>query len=404
MAVFGVPTAFEDAPLRACRSALAILQRLKATGGELEAKHGVRPRLRIGLNTGLAVVGQVEGGADAAVTVLGDTVNFAARLQALAEPGAVFMSEATSRLVQGMVEANFAGEHAIKGKSEQQKVYRLDAIRQGATRFEAAVSRGLSAFVGRERELEVLERALAEARSELRVVDLVAEPGMGKSRLLHEFRQRVGKERAFVLSGSCSPNGQQTAFLPFIEVVRGSFRVSAGEPEKDVARHRWVTDGVLYNLVASDVAISLSKVFQGHIGEGIHSLEKAITKLEFEGYRVGADEVRLYLAEVYLQIIAGNEKLPLLTLLKNLPILLKVMVTAPSRIRALVNRVQANPQFDKAGHQIGRSQMTLGLLYKIKKRRALALEHLTEARRILSQFGQTPILARVDAALAELGQ
>ena len=170
------------------------------------------------------------------------------------------------------------------------------------------------------------------------------------------------------------------------------------------ARHRWVTDGVLYNFVASDVAISLSKVFQGHIGEGIHSLEKAITKLEFEGYRVGADEVRLYLAEVYLQIIAGNEKLPLLTLLKNLPILLKVMVTAPSRIRALVNRVQANPQFDKAGHQIGRSQMTLGLLYKIKKRRALALEHLTEARRILSQFGQTPILARVDAALAELGQ
>ena len=90
------------------------------------------------------------------------------------------------------------------------------------------MSRGLSTFVGRERELEVLERALDEARSELRVVDLVAEPGMGKSRLLHEFRQRIGKDRAFVLSGSCSPDGQQTPFLPFIEVVRGSFRVSAG--------------------------------------------------------------------------------------------------------------------------------------------------------------------------------
>ncbi len=178
----------------------------------------------------------MEDGADAGVTVLGDTVNFAARLQALAEPDSVFMSEATHRLVQGMVEASFAGEHQIKGKAEPQKTYRLDAIRQGATRFEAAVSRGLSAFVGRERELEVLERGLDKARSQLRVIDLVAEPGMGKSRLLHEFRQRIGKDRAFILSGSCSPDGQQTPFLPFIEVVRGSFQVSAGEAENEIAR------------------------------------------------------------------------------------------------------------------------------------------------------------------------
>ena len=143
---------------------------------------------------------------------------------------------ATHRLVQGMVEATFAGEHQIKGKSEPQKAYRLDAIRHGATRFEAAVSRGLSMFVGRERELEVLERGLDEARSQLCVVDLVADPGMGKSRLLHEFRQRIGKERAFILSGSGSPDGQQTPFLPFIEVVRGSFQVNAGEAENEIAR------------------------------------------------------------------------------------------------------------------------------------------------------------------------
>jgi class 3 adenylate cyclase len=235
MAVFGAPTAFEDAPLRACRSALAILQRLNAAGGDLEAKHGVRPQLRMGLNTGAAVVGQVEDG-DAAVTVLGDTVNFAARLQSLAEPSSICMSEATHKLVQGMVDATFAGEHVIKGKSEPQKAYRLDAVRHGAARFEAAISRGLSAFVGRERELEVLDRALVEASNYLQVVDIVAEPGMGKSRLLHEFRQRIGNERAFVLSGNCSPDGQQTAFLPFIEVVRSSFRIEAGEAEKNIAQ------------------------------------------------------------------------------------------------------------------------------------------------------------------------
>jgi hypothetical protein len=182
------------------------------------------------------VVGKAQEGAAASATVLGDTVNFAARLQALAEPDTVLMSEATHRLVQGMVEAGFAGEQTIKGKSEPQKVYRLDSIRQGATRFATAVSRGLSAFVGRERELEVLQRGLTQARSELRVVDLCADPSLGKSRLLHEFRQRIGRERAFVLSGSCSPDGQQTPFLPFIEVVRGSFVVSIGEAEKDIAQ------------------------------------------------------------------------------------------------------------------------------------------------------------------------
>jgi class 3 adenylate cyclase len=231
MAVFGAPVALEDAPLRACRASLAILDRLKAAGGDLEARHGLRPQLRIGINTGLAVVGQMQGG----VTVLGDTVNVAARLQATAAPGAVVMSEAMLRLVQGLVDATSAGVHQFKGKAEPQQVFRLDAIRQGATRFGAAVGRGLTAYVGRERELEVLERALAEARHQLKVVDIVAEPGMGKSRLLHEFRQRVSVT-AFILSGSCSPDGRQTPFLPFIEVVRGSFQVSAGEDEKEIAR------------------------------------------------------------------------------------------------------------------------------------------------------------------------
>jgi class 3 adenylate cyclase len=113
MAVFGAPVAFEDAPLRACRAALSILRRLEGEGLDLERKHGVRPHLRLGLNTGLAVVGKVQGGADAGVTVLGDTVNLAARLQSLAEADSVLMSEATHRLMQGMVETRFAGERLL---------------------------------------------------------------------------------------------------------------------------------------------------------------------------------------------------------------------------------------------------------------------------------------------------
>src|ERR1700722_14431725 len=161
MAVFGAPVAFEDAPLRACRAALSILQRLEDAGSDLEAKHGVRPQVRIGLNTGPAVVGNVQSDADAGATVLGDTVNVAARFQALAEPGSVYLTESTYRLVQGMVEAGFAGGHQIKGKSEPQKVYRLQAIRHGAARFDAGLSRGLTAYVGRDRELGTLEGGLA---------------------------------------------------------------------------------------------------------------------------------------------------------------------------------------------------------------------------------------------------
>ena len=187
MALFGVPDALEDAPLRACRAGLAIHERLAAAAPAIEAKHGVRPEMRIGINSGIAVVTQIRG-ESGPTTALGDTVNLASRLQTLAEPGTVYLSEATQRLVQGLVETTFAGEHAIKGKAERQKVYRLEAIRRGATRFEAAVGRGLSAYVGRERELDVLERALAEAGRELRVIDIVADPGMGKSRLLYEFR------------------------------------------------------------------------------------------------------------------------------------------------------------------------------------------------------------------------
>jgi len=235
MAVFGVPVAFEDAPLRACRAALSIHERLAATADALETKFGARPRMRIGINTGLAVVGRVQAGEDAGATILGDTVNVAARLQTLAEPGTILLSQDLHRLTKDLIEASFTGAHAMKGKAEPQKAYRLDSVRQGVTRFETAVGRGLSTYVGRERELEVLERSLADARSKLCVIDLAAEPGMGKSRLLHEFRQGIGKESAFVLSGSCSPDGQQTAFLPFIEVVRGSFQVRAGEGEREVA-------------------------------------------------------------------------------------------------------------------------------------------------------------------------
>lgn len=101
-------------------------------------------------------------------------------------------------------------------------------------------------------------------------------------------------------------------------------------------------------------------------------------------------------------MIGGKEKPPLSVLLKNLPVLLKVKVTAFARVRLLTARVLENPNFDPAGYHVGRAQMILGLLHKAKNKRSLAFQHLIEAKRIASQFGPTPMLAKVDAALAEL--
>jgi class 3 adenylate cyclase len=233
MAIFGAPTALEDAPLRACRAALLIQRRLAAMAAEIEVKHGIRPRLRIGINTGPAVVGQMRRDKGAESTALGDAVNFAARLQALAEPGSVLLGEQTHKLVRGLVVSRFAGEQLVKGKAEPQKVFLLEEIRHGAARFDSALSRGLTPFAGRVRELETLERSLAASRVGMMIVDLVGEPGIGKSRLLHEFRARLGNEY-LVLSGNCSPDRQP--LLPFIEFVREWADLSKDDDDRKVAR------------------------------------------------------------------------------------------------------------------------------------------------------------------------
>jgi len=181
-------------------------------------------------------------------------------------------------------------------------------------------------------------------------------------------------------------------------------RTEEGAALLEENRQRSIANGYLAILAATDGILGVCQVLQGNIALGIHIIEEAIVRREKEGYRTVADWYRGFLAEVYLQVIAGEERLPFRVLLRNLPILLKVTVTAPSRIRALIAHVLENPHIDPAGHYKGRAEMILGLLYKVKKKRVPALEHLSEAKRILSQFGQTPVLARVEAALAELGQ
>jgi hypothetical protein len=123
-----------------------------------------------------------------------------------------------------------------------------------------------------------------------------------------------------------------------------------------------------------------------------------------EGARHISDWYRLILGEIYLQALIGKERPQLAVLFKNLPILLTIRLTASSRIQKMMTHVLENPYFDPDGFRIGHAHVILGLLNKAKNKRPVALKHLTEAKRILAQFGPSQKLTRVETALAELGQ
>lgn len=234
MAVFGIADAQEDAALRACRAALSIQTAFAAAEGRIEAEFGVRPKMRAGVSSGVVVLAPVEG-EGSPLTAVGSTVNLASRIQALAQSGGCLICDATRRLVEWFADLSFDAEHAIKGVSKSQKLWRLLSVRNDATRFDASLAKGLSELVGREDELRILTGALRAARDEHRVVDLVAEPGQGKTRLVFEFLQRARQDGVFALRGGCSPDGQKVPFFPFLEVVRGSFRINSDDDPPEIA-------------------------------------------------------------------------------------------------------------------------------------------------------------------------
>jgi hypothetical protein len=157
-----------------------------------------------------------------------------------------------------------------------------------------------------------------------------------------------------------------------------------------------------YWLSGADALLGIALAMHGKLSAGIRSIEKAILNRERERYYTAADWCRLFLCEIYLEIISGAEKPPLKVIARNIFTIAAVNFTAEKRICALVEKARQNPQVDPNGHHFGRSEMILGLLYKAKRKRGLAIQHLTEAKRIASQYGRTPMLAKIEAAIAAL--
>jgi class 3 adenylate cyclase/tetratricopeptide (TPR) repeat protein len=229
MALFGAPIAHEDHAERAIHAALVIQAAMVAYGVTLAREQQIEFRMRIGLNSGTVVVGKIGDNLRMDYTAQGDTVNLAARLEQACQPGAVFVSEATRRLAAGAFTFQALPPLSVKGREAPVVAHEVTGLRERRARVDVATE--LTPLVGRERELAHLREALERVRQGRgEVVGIVGEAGVGKSRILFEFRRQLGQDVLY-LEGRCISYGQTIPLLPVVELVKRGFRIVEGDRE-----------------------------------------------------------------------------------------------------------------------------------------------------------------------------
>ena len=236
IALFGAPIALEDAPQRAIRSALAIHREMSKFSDKIKSESRMPPiRMRIGIHTGPVVVGTLGNDLRVEFKAVGDTVNLASRMQSLADPGTTYVTEETFKLTEGLFRFESLGPKAIKGKEEPVRVCRVIAPSTRRTRFDVSAERGLTLFVGRERELELLLDGFERVKAgKGQVFSIVSEAGVGKSRLLYEFRKAVANEDVTFLEGRCFSYSRAVAYHPMIDILKSNFDIHEGEGDAEI--------------------------------------------------------------------------------------------------------------------------------------------------------------------------
>jgi class 3 adenylate cyclase/tetratricopeptide (TPR) repeat protein len=230
MALFGAPIAHEDDPQRAIWAALAIRDAMVGYNAELRER-GIELPARIGINTGPVVAGAVGNDLKMDYTAIGDTTNLAARLESLAAPGTVLISDETERLARGFFRVRPAGPFDIKGKAAKVDAFEvIDAV-EASSPMAVAVRRGLTPLFGRDEEIAQMLGCFDRLRGELpQLVHLVGDAGSGKSRLIHEFRESLHSQQVTVLEARCSALHQLEPYYPLLEMLRLYFEFDDNAP------------------------------------------------------------------------------------------------------------------------------------------------------------------------------
>jgi len=236
---FGYPAAHEDDPQRALRAALGIMQALPQLNARLRDKLEVmreRPlQVRIGIHTGLVVVGEMGAGAHLdPVAIVGETPNIAARLQALAPPDSVVVSSVTYRLIQGYFTCASMGPQVLKGIAKPVEVYRVIGESGARSRFDLATSSGLVPLTNRVEEMALLGKCCERAKEgQGQVVLLSGEPGIGKSRLVQEIKEQGFREGYTQIEFRASPYHENTAYYPIVEHLQRRLNLQTPDSPQD---------------------------------------------------------------------------------------------------------------------------------------------------------------------------
>ena len=229
-ALFGAPVAHEDHPQRSLYAALRLQEDIRRLNERLRAEGRSPIQIRAGVNTGEVVVRPIKTGeGQTEYTPVGHTVNLASRMQSLANAGAIVISDSTRSLVEGYFALRAMGPTRLKGLNESVRVYEVAGLGPLRTRLERSAGRGLSKFVGRSKELKIFRLAAQLAKSGSgQLLALVAEPGVGKSRLVFEFKAEAGGDWT-VLEASSVSHGKGSSYLPVIELLHGYFGIAKGD-------------------------------------------------------------------------------------------------------------------------------------------------------------------------------
>ena len=232
-ALFGAPVAHEDHPQRALYGALRIQEELRRYSTKVVADGGMPIEARVGANTGEVVVRSLMTGAgQVEYTPIGHTTNLASRMQTVAPTGSIAVSENSRRLCEGYFILKPLGPTKVKGVAEPVNVYEVTGLGPLRTRLQRSAGRGLTKFVGREREIAALKHAADQAKGDHgQIVAAMAEPGVGKSRLYFEFKA-TSQSGWMVLETFSISHGKASAYLPVIDLLRNYFDIAAVDDER----------------------------------------------------------------------------------------------------------------------------------------------------------------------------
>jgi predicted ATPase/class 3 adenylate cyclase len=232
-ALFGAPVAHEDHPQRALYAALRMQEELTRYSARLRAAGNLPIEARVGVNTGEVVVRSIKTGeGHTEYTPIGHTTNLASRMQALAPTGSIAISEQTRKFVEGYFALKPLGPTKVKGVSEPVNVYEVTGLGPLRTRLQRSAGRGLTKFVGREREMDAMKQAAEQAKSgHGQIVAAMAEAGTGKSRLFFEFKA-VSQSGWMVLETFSVSHGKASAYLPVIDLLYSYFEISSDDDDR----------------------------------------------------------------------------------------------------------------------------------------------------------------------------